>query len=294
MLKYGNKDFLNLEEQVAKNQKDIERLQTGVKIDRWVAEVSDLAQFMVEENVGKYYLVGTTNPQTLYVLTKRANDGLLMDSLGDYPKAEQGPQGVQGPKGDKGDTGAKGDRGYKGEDGPAGAAGEGWNSLSSIDTSEYTPTITVASQDTMLVDTSADLITNEGTADEEVKVINLKFEVPKAAPIISDIQYNSDTANVEIEPKGGEVWYLGQANANTSPSAIDDLYVTFPQLLADGGIGDFIEIFFQPSADDITVTFVNAVGVPEDLEYKQGMRYCIIAQRDYNGWWVQAIIRALS
>ena len=34
MLKYGNAEFRNLEEQVAKNQKDIERLETGVKIDR--------------------------------------------------------------------------------------------------------------------------------------------------------------------------------------------------------------------------------------------------------------------
>lgn len=140
-----------------------------------------------------------------------------------------------------------------------------------------------------MVSTTADL-----NAAGDTKEIDLTFEIPKAVPILVDTQYNSDTANVEIEPKGGEIWYLGQANANTSPSAIDDLYITFPQLLADGEMGDFIEVFFQPSADDITVTFVNAVGVPADLEYKQGMRYCIIAQRDYNGWWVQAIIRALS
>ena len=55
MLKYGNKEFWNLEEQVAKNQADIEQLKSGVKIDYWLQELTDLEEFMSEENVGKYF-----------------------------------------------------------------------------------------------------------------------------------------------------------------------------------------------------------------------------------------------
>ena len=287
MLKYGNKEFLNLEEQVAKNQADIEQLKSGVKIDYWLQELTDLSEFITEDNVGKYFYIAEGDK--LYTISHRKNGGLIAFNLGDFP--------AKGPKGDTGDTGAtgatgpqgpKGETGLRGYDGPAGPAGSGWNTLEELDSTGYTPTYTPSGED-IIVTSLASLVASGNT-----HAIDLSFKIPKAVPILVDAQYNSDTANVEIEPKGGEIWYLGQADANTSPSAIDDLYVTFPQLLADGNIGEFIEIFFQPSADDITVTFVNVVGVPDSLEYKEGMRYCIIAQRDYNGWWVQAIIRSLN
>ena len=195
MLKYGNKDFLNLEEQVAKNQKDIERLETGVKIEKWLLD-SQLASYITEANVGKYYLVYRDSKDYLYIITHRDNGGLIAENLGEYPKAEQGPQGIQGPKGDKGDTGAKGDRGYKGEDGPMGRTGAGWDTLSEIDTTNYTPTTSTADGYVQIA-TSADLTTNKGTADEETKVIDVKFEVPvvtKADVGLGNIEnYGRDT-----------------------------------------------------------------------------------------------------
>lgn len=154
-------------------------MQAGVKIDRWVAEASDLAQFITEENLGKYYLVGVTNPQNLYVLTKRANGGFLMDNLGPYPAV--GPKGDTGNKGEKGDKGDRGERGPQGEPGGPGirgVPGEGWSALSEIDTTPYTPTFTDGSSD-VVVETSANLISYKGTPDEATKVIGLKFEVPK-------------------------------------------------------------------------------------------------------------------
>ena len=134
---------------------------------------------MTEENVGKYYLVYKPGGDHLYLITKRENGGLLADDLGRYPAAEQGPQGIKGDKGDKGDTGERGPQGIQGLQGPIGRAGAGWNAITSLDASPYTPTFTDGSND-ILVETNIDLITNGGTPDAAVKTIDFKFEVPKA------------------------------------------------------------------------------------------------------------------
>ena len=76
MLAFGNKEFRNLEEQVEKNQQDIERLQSGVKIDRWLSGIDRLPDYLTEENVGKYYLVYKADGDHLYLITKRENGGL--------------------------------------------------------------------------------------------------------------------------------------------------------------------------------------------------------------------------
>jgi hypothetical protein len=196
MLKFGNKEFLNLEEQVGKNKQDIEQLKTGIKIEKWLLD-SQLASYLTAENVGKYYLVYRDSKDYLYIITRRDNGGLIAENLGEYPKAEQGPQGLKGDKGDKGDTGERGLQGIQGLQGPTGRSGAGWNSLTDIDASQYTPTFTEQTND-VLVETSADLIIHGGTSDEEIKVIDLKFEVPKTIPAtrtISGISLENDISS---------------------------------------------------------------------------------------------------
>ena len=195
MLKYGNKEFLNLEEQVAKNQADIEQLKSGVKIDYWLQELTDLEEFMSEENVGKYFYI--SDGDKLYTISHRKNGGLVAFNLGDFP--------AKGPKGDTGDTGAtgatgpqgpKGETGLRGYDGAQGRTGAGWNSLTSINTEDYTPTFTDEGNNIILVESSADLITNGGTPDQEVKTIDIAFEIPKAVNAVSSV--NGETGAVVL------------------------------------------------------------------------------------------------
>lgn len=65
-----------------------------------------MSPLLTQENVGKYVLV-RTEPQKLYLITKRANGGLIAVPIGNFPEV------VEGPKGDKGDKGEQGDNGTK-------------------------------------------------------------------------------------------------------------------------------------------------------------------------------------
>ena len=177
MLVKDGKEYRNLEEQVEKNQSDIKMLRSGIKIDYWLQDITDLSDFMVQDNVGKYFYIGEIDK--LYTITYRKNGGLVAINLGDYPaKGPQGDTGLQGPKGDTGERGERGPRGYTGNDGPQGLNGAGWDSLSDLDSSIYTPTISGPTDSFFTMETSANLIINKGTADEETKVIELKMDIP--------------------------------------------------------------------------------------------------------------------
>lgn len=91
----------NLEQQVLKNQEDIEALKQlgmpGVK----VTAVANTIEDITEPIVGAFYLVkkNELNGYNLYIYTA---DEEFFD-LGEFPK--QGPQGIQGTQGPKGETG---------------------------------------------------------------------------------------------------------------------------------------------------------------------------------------------
>lgn len=137
MLKFGNKEFRNIQEQVYKNMKDIQDFQEGVQVlDEFgikvVGEVPTLADLpTVEEyqaahedwEYGDAYAVGTEAPYDLYILT-RENDSVEEDhwfDIGEFPApGPQGEQGIQGPQGPQGLTGPQGPQGPKGDKGDTG------------------------------------------------------------------------------------------------------------------------------------------------------------------------------
>ena len=59
------------------------------------------------------------------------------------------------------------------------ATGAGWDSVTSLTTADYTPTITEEEND-YLIETSIDIITNGGTASQEVHEADFIFEIPKS------------------------------------------------------------------------------------------------------------------
>lgn len=111
MLKFGNQEFRNLEEQVLKNKNDIQDFKDG---NQTIAEfgikvvgiVSDAASIpAVGEEFGDAYLVGTQAPYDIRVWTRNVNnDTAAWVDLGQFP--------LQGPKGDKGPRGTEWTVGY--------------------------------------------------------------------------------------------------------------------------------------------------------------------------------------
>ena len=107
MLKFGNREFRNLQEQVLKNMCDIQDIEQGatvlaafgIKVVGQVNQVSDLpAPTTYQGNLGDAFLVGTQAPYLYYIYAK-AYDGqeqAAFYNLGEFPK--------QGPKGDQGDA----------------------------------------------------------------------------------------------------------------------------------------------------------------------------------------------
>lgn len=90
----------NLEQQVLKNQYDIEALKQlgmpGVKI----TDVVDSLEYIIQPIVGAFYLVkNAQNTYNLYIYTTN----LEFVDMGEFPK--EGPQGLMGLQGPKGETG---------------------------------------------------------------------------------------------------------------------------------------------------------------------------------------------
>lgn len=130
MLKFGNKEFRNLQEQVFKNMQDIKNMTEGTAVlDEFgikvVGEVATEAELpTVEEyktahsdwEYGDAFAIGTTAPYTLVILT-RGNEEIEADhwfDIGEFPAP--GPQGVQGPQGEVGPQGQTGPQGADGTD----------------------------------------------------------------------------------------------------------------------------------------------------------------------------------
>ena len=90
----------NLEQQVLKNQCDIEALKQlgmpGVK----VVDVVDSIEDIIQPIIGAFYLV--KNAQNMYNLYIYTTYGEFVD-MGEFPKS--GPQGISGLQGPKGETG---------------------------------------------------------------------------------------------------------------------------------------------------------------------------------------------
>ena len=134
MLKFGNKEFRNLQEQVLKNMRDLADLKSsglvldefGIKVvgqESSVANMPTVADYKLTNPdwaYGDAYAIGTEAPYTLYILTRE--DANHTDdywfNIGRFP--EPGPQG---PKGDTGDTGPQGQTGNPGADGAAAGFG---------------------------------------------------------------------------------------------------------------------------------------------------------------------------
>ena len=127
MLKYGNRDFRNLQEQVYANMKNIQDIIDGsniiadFKTINIVGEVDIAANLpdpdLYQGDYGDCFIVGDSEEYDLYLFTKAYEDQNAPQwfNLGTFPKpGPEGPQGVQGPQGPQGEQGIQGIQGVQG------------------------------------------------------------------------------------------------------------------------------------------------------------------------------------
>ena len=104
MLKFGNQEFRNLEEQVLKNKNDIQDFKDGnqtiaefgIKVVGIVTDAASIPE--VGQEFGDAYLVGTQAPYDMRVWTRNvSNNTAAWVDLGQFPLA--GPKGDKGPQG---------------------------------------------------------------------------------------------------------------------------------------------------------------------------------------------------
>ena len=108
---YNDKVYRNLQEQVLKNQEDLERyVATTLTLNnmgiRVLGIVSNSAKLPASATqFGDAYLVGTEAPYNLYIWTRlEAQDSARFVSVGQFPAPSNIP-GKTGPQGPQGDTG---------------------------------------------------------------------------------------------------------------------------------------------------------------------------------------------
>lgn len=120
MIRIGDTEYRNLEEQVRQNQSDIQYLlheggslnEFGIKVVGVVNTYSEIpAAATYEGEYGDAYAVGTSSPYELYIFTRPVSGqvGNWWFNIGLFPA----PSTVPGPQGPQGETGAPGQRGSK-------------------------------------------------------------------------------------------------------------------------------------------------------------------------------------
>lgn len=120
MLKYGNRDFRSLQEQVYANMRNIEDIIKGQDIMadytlQIVGQVDTAAELpdadTYEGKLGDIYVVGTESPFDGYAFVKVYENENVPSWVDLGPILVQGPQGEQGPQGIQGIQGPQGDQG---------------------------------------------------------------------------------------------------------------------------------------------------------------------------------------
>lgn len=162
MLKFGNKEFRNLQEQVLKNMSDIQDVMSGATVladfgIKVIGQVDDASELpdpaTYEGEYGDAYMVGDEAPYDFYIFT-RAFEGQeepTWFNLGIFP--QPGPQGPQGEAG-----------------------------------TPVFPDISVAASATTLAAGSSAKATVTSTGSDSAPLFTFTFEIPQGAQGIQGIQ----------------------------------------------------------------------------------------------------------
>ena len=262
MIEINGKEYRNIQEQVGKNQHDIEALEKILPYNGPYDSTEDIPATMLVN--GGIYLIGTEDPYAIYKYDEAEEDFINLGNFGGTgptgATGATGPQGERGPKGDKGDTGATGatgPRGRQGLTGPQGPRGEqgpiGPGAKIHVNNQTYSPdstgTITIPDYPTSfswdditgkptVPSTTSQLYNDSGYITKDVnnltnyytkttidnKVSNINSDITSINNNIDDINDNIDNIESDITTKETAIY-----------SAIDTLSDSVPKVTISSG-----------------------------------------------------------
>lgn len=129
MIEINGKEYRNIQEQVGKNQHDIEALEKLLPYNGPYSSTENIPATILVN--GGTYLIGASAPYAIYRYNEDDNDYTNLGNFGGTgptgatgATGPQGAQGLQGPTGATGPAGATGPRGRQGLTGPQGPKGD--------------------------------------------------------------------------------------------------------------------------------------------------------------------------
>ena len=218
MLKYGNRDFRNLQEQVYANMRNIEDIIKGSDIMadytlNIVGQVDDENELpdadTYDGKLGDIYVVGDESPYHCFVFAKvyeNENAPSWIDLGAIFVQGPQGPQGIQGP------AGTDGADGQDGQDGAAAGFGTPTASASGLSAGSD-PTVSISA-----------------SGPDTAKVFAFSFGIPAGA---KGEDGDSATITVGSTTTGAAGSSASVTNSGTSSAAV--LNFTIPK--GDTGLG---------------------------------------------------------
>lgn len=255
MIEVDNKVYRNLQEQVGKNQSDIEALEKQLPYNGPYATTADIPSDVLVN--GGIYLIGASAPYAIY---KYNEDDKEYTNLGNFggtgptgATGPQGPQGERGPKGDKGDTGAtgpQGPRGRQGERGPQGPRGEqgpvGPGAKIHVNNQTYSPdatgTITIPDYPTSyswddltnkptIPSSTSQLYNDSGYITKDVNNLTNYYTKTTIDTKVSNINSNITNINNDIDDIESDI----TTKETAIYSAIDTLSASVPKVTISDG-----------------------------------------------------------
>lgn len=250
MIEVDNKVYRNLQEQVGKNQSDIEALEKLLPYNGPYDSTEDIPATILVN--GGIYLIGTEDPYTIYKYDEAEEDFIDLGNFGGTgptgATGPQGPAGPQGPKGDKGDTGAtgaQGPRGRQGETGPQGPRGEqgpaGPGAKIHVNNQTYSPdstgTITIPDYPTSfswdditgkptIPSTTSQLYNDSGYITKDVNNLTNYYTKTTIDSTVSGINSNISDINDDIDDIESDI----TTKETAIYSAIDTLSASVPEV----------------------------------------------------------------
>ena len=208
MIKIGDKEFRNLEEQVGFLSTRMQLAMLGLSLVDIVPDESSLPQAAEERQV---YAVGANPPYTYYVYLSGT-----YSSLGVFPLA--GTPGVPGDEGKQGPIGPQGPQGKQGPQGIAGPAGKGIgvDKITAIDLAVGEAAVTYDGTDGATI-----IKQGEVTAGGTTYKVDVEDEIPIIPGNNVTIDASEDGKHIVISAAGGgssipmEIITIGAGNSGT-------------------------------------------------------------------------------
>ena len=262
MIEINGKEYRNIQEQVGKNQQDIEALEKLLPYNGPYDSTEDIPATILVN--GGIYLIGIEDPYTIYKYDESEEDFIDLGNFGGTgptgatgatgPQGERGPQGPTGATGPAGATGPRGRQGLPGPQGPRGDQGPaGPGAKIHVNNQTYSPdntgTITIPDYPTSyswdditgkptIPTTTSQLYNDSGYITKAVDDLTYYYDKTTIDNKVSSINSDISSINNDIDDINDDIDDINEditTKETAIYSAIDTLADSVPKVTISSG-----------------------------------------------------------